>query len=275
MNFGVCLSDVIVPQSFIETLGKAIGLGVPDGVSIKMGCEVQKLADEIFERKFTNKRRTGRPGSGLEYKEDFNIYTEVARKINMPLIMFNNEYDRIVTPKANKFFFNGLKRSSRYISINSDKKMPHGRITDLKADFLADELAKFTYFNNPHIPIGKVFLHKLYTQLKKFKNVGCYEGYSLLKCVEHRSEINSKKKKFISDFCEVLSDTDKCIELKDILEGYDELYIKFMKVWEAEGRGASFKNIKRVVEEKNNDYYQWLFLEERIRPFEERVNIFK
>lgn len=140
MTFGACVSGV-VPDSVIKNIGKVIGANVREGVSLKMGCEVQKMADKFLKRKFIYQASLAK--SGKPYIEDLRAYTYAAKKIKIPVLMLNNENDEVVSATANQYFFLGLAGRKKYIPLNLDGKMPHGEVTEVSSDKIARELFEF------------------------------------------------------------------------------------------------------------------------------------
>lgn len=154
--------------NFFEELSKfANAPPVKEYASLGMGCEIQKMADaHLLKRKYTqsiyeyNLPNFDGDGSSIDInnlpegmppipyvKENLSPYYEMGNKIRVPVILFNNEYDIVVSPTANKYFFLGVNGRKKYIAINAGKDFPHSRYINDKSDELADYVIQFTESN--------------------------------------------------------------------------------------------------------------------------------
>ncbi|OQW54429.1 MAG: hypothetical protein A4S09_06000 [Proteobacteria bacterium SG_bin7] len=176
INVGSCLSKII-PDIIVSGVAKLFGQHVPDTMSVEMGCEVQKLADQVFP---PDKSHEG-----------------IAANVQVPVLLFNNEQDKIVSPEANRKFYSGLKNAKEYISINKEGSLGHGTVTFSHAAFLVEAISKF------------VLIHKLESELAKIHGKKIYERIEEIISTIIRDQV-LKKSVFLDkvfslrdDFCQI------------------------------------------------------------------------
>ncbi|MCM2281923.1 MAG: alpha/beta hydrolase [Bdellovibrionaceae bacterium] len=223
MNFGSCLSASI-PEEVIKGLGLLIGVPVPDGVSIKMGCEVQKVADLLFPRRFEHRGRG--PRAEVRYIEDFSTYTKVAAQVRVPVLMINNENDRIVSTEANRNFFAGLTTGKQYISINKDGKMPHGRVTSAQPETLANQLIEFTYHHLRESTLGNIYLYRVGQRLRSHRYALCATWDSLQTCLENYRTRAAAADRFTAELRTIIQNEAEFERVLSVIDFLDTFWLR-------------------------------------------------
>lgn len=198
VNWGACFSKN-VPDVLINGVGKLLGRPISKTVDIEMGCEVQKLADQVFSQE--------------------NSYAEVARQIRTPILMINNEYDEVVSPDINREFFAELKSPKAYVSLNKDGSLAHGTATFSQASFLTEKIAKFAFFRLPGSEIARVHRDKISERISDIiSTTTIYQ--KLNKSVYVDSVISLKE-----DLCQIAEQIqENCREFEEALDVMVKFY---------------------------------------------------
>jgi len=145
MNFGSCTLGAALTKSPVVRAIAKIFRDVPNGVNVKMGCEVQRLATSVLK-----------PLSSTSVKEA--KYSDAIRSLAMqtrqPVFLVNNEHDKVVSAEMNRIYYAALPGKKFYQSINLDGKSPHGAVTQTNPEALAlavDEIDFATHPQNPDV----------------------------------------------------------------------------------------------------------------------------
>lgn len=116
----VCVGQYFIKDnSDAERIAKYFKLDALKGHSPKLGCEVSKLSKEM-QSDFTKEHFNS--FEKASYKKE-NIFKEMGRKLDIPVVLINNINDLIVVPKANQIFAQNLKKGEL---LNYQFKQEHG-----------------------------------------------------------------------------------------------------------------------------------------------------
>jgi len=134
IEIATCLGKHVTQDAHsLSAVANLIGIDAPKGVSVSMGCEVAKLANQLVDRKVVSTNASDDSQSTqMEPAED--ALKRLAAKINVPVLMVNNINDNIVDPNYNKVFSKYFK-SSEYVEINADNKTQHGSALTLVPNY--------------------------------------------------------------------------------------------------------------------------------------------
>lgn len=134
IDIATCLGKHLVKEaSSLSFIAKLIGMDAPKGISVSMGCEVAKFANQLLDRKLIEP-------SPYEAVQDLKeepleeAMARLAKQVQVPVLMVNNLSDHVVDPKYNKVFASLLK-SKMYLEINSDGKTKHGDSKTLETSY--------------------------------------------------------------------------------------------------------------------------------------------
>jgi pimeloyl-ACP methyl ester carboxylesterase len=224
MDFGACLSKSI-PDSMVNFLASIIGLHLPDSISVEMGCEVQKLADQFIKRRDFVVGYGGKNDQIEIKKEDYIVYEDFAKKINKPVLLFNNIKDKIVSPRANINFFKGLNVFKEYVPFNSYGKSPHGVLTYKDSTFIVDSITKF-FFKLGYENLSKIYLYTLEFRISKLFDVFCSTRSDPVGCEKETKYNKIKAPLVIEEVCLILKDGVKCEKFRDAINRIIEFYDK-------------------------------------------------
>lgn len=213
MNWGACASEWL-PMPILNGIGSVIGVPVPKGVNVAMGCEVQKLADQLFQRR--KRLITNGSNKPAQFVEDFSVYNKVAEQITIPVLMINNERDQVVSSKANHYFYEGLSSGKKYISINEDGKMPHGWITSVDPYLITDNLLEFTTKFLPENNLKFIYYYRSYKNVKNMTEYFCPSNFELKDCEEIQNDRTQKLSQLKTQVCEIL--TNDCEQIQKSLD---------------------------------------------------------
>jgi pimeloyl-ACP methyl ester carboxylesterase len=244
MNWGACAVDAGIPNGIVKGLAKIAMITVPDGVSVNMGCEVQKLADYIFSK-----------DSRTPYKKgELSTYQQIGSQVQIPVLLVNNEKDRVVNAAANRAFFEGLADKKEYISINLDGKSPHGAVTIENAGMLALSIGKFLYQNQINSDTGfeEAFMHKLAENIRRHSESPCSLYDTLEDCGNDNAKRAISSANLKKELCSLNSiDEETCKRAStgiDAITNYWKGYYNFAK---ENGMEGAYNNL--VERRRQND----------------------
>lgn len=133
IELATCLGKYFVKEAAsVDFIAKMIGIKAPKGISVSMGCEVAKLANELLDHKFIQINNYDHYSTSNKEPLE-NAMTRMAEKINIPILIVNNVNDHTVDPNYNKLFAKSFKSKS-YLEINQDKKTQHGSDETITTD---------------------------------------------------------------------------------------------------------------------------------------------
>jgi alpha-beta hydrolase superfamily lysophospholipase len=255
MDNGACLSRHL-PDAVINFGSKILGVHVPDGTSVQMGCEVQKLADKYFPRTYVTTK------DSVEERtvqvEDFTSLVEFAKKIKHPVLMINNENDKIVSSEANRWFFKGLSGVKEYTSINTDGQIPHGVITGFPfPGFVAQRLFEFYYFNYPSTLMAKEFLKTVESDIESidgnyYSIIGprCLQYAKPSYCEKNLYVVENGTKNIVMRVCRLLT-AEKCDVFKKNAEAIENYWKAYLQRAVFYGKDSAEKSIKETSPPKD------------------------
>lgn len=143
IDIATCIGKHFVKDaSSLSFFAKLIGMDAPKGISVSMGCEVAKLAEQILDRKYIEPNSYHESQEMKQERLDVAM-SRLAEKIRLPVLMINNFFDHVVDPHYNELFASLLKNKT-YIKINLDGKTEHGSRQTVNTDYSKDSFYEHT-----------------------------------------------------------------------------------------------------------------------------------
>lgn len=278
VGFGSCFSRYLSDET-IAGFAKIIGRQVPEWVSVPMGCEVQKLADQFIPRR-TKHQEYDYISSYQQPIEDYGVYEDLAKKIKVPVLMMNNEKDNVVSAKANIIFYKALETKKEYYPLNKNGKIQHGYVTIKINDSISFQLFEFNYKADLEDIFGNYYLTKLKnliahhgSEIDILNDSNCIVKVPSRACDNQFKYLKTRSVFLINSVCEYLNNNSDCQRLTQVILEINQFWKSVDKYFKKNGAEKTQEWIAKKSIAMDLEYMGYRFNRSYLREFSETVKL--